>query len=150
MSDAIVSFLAEWSAAEQAGDTAKLGPLLTDDFVGIGPLGFALTKAAWLARHHQGLSYDGFSVDDAQVRIYGDVALVTARYAQTGTAFDHPLPEAARATNVLVRDGDRWQLASVHMSFVAGTTGAPPLPGPTVPSQPGERTSLGQGGNDDG
>jgi ketosteroid isomerase-like protein len=87
MSNAIASFLAEWSTAEQAGDTAKLGPLLTDDFVGIGPLGFELSKAGWLARHQQGLSYDTFSVDEAQLGTYGDVAVVTARHSQSGTAF---------------------------------------------------------------
>jgi hypothetical protein len=25
--------------------------------------------------------------------------------------------------------GDRWQLAAIHMSFIAGTPGAPPIPG---------------------
>lgn len=150
MSDAITSFLAEWSAAEQAGDTATLGPHLTDDFVGIGPLGFSLTKAAWLGRHHQGLSYDAFSVDEAQVRTYGDLAVVTARHSQSGTAFGHPVPEAARATDVLVRNGDRWQLASVHMSFIAGTAGAPPLPVPVSPSQSEELSTSGEGGDNHG
>jgi hypothetical protein len=52
----IDSFLDEWTSAERAGDTSALAALLTDDFTGVGPLGFVLPKAAWLARHQQGAS----------------------------------------------------------------------------------------------
>jgi ketosteroid isomerase-like protein len=127
MTDSITSFLAGWAAAERAGDTGTLDPLLTDDFVGVGPLGFSLPKAQRLARHRQGLRYEAFGIDETQVRTYGDVA--TARERQRGAAFGNPVPEALRATHVLVREGDRWRLAVIQMSFIAGTPGAPPIPG---------------------
>ncbi len=129
MTDSTDSFLAEWSAAERAGDASMLDSLLTEDFIGIGPVGFALPKAEWLARHQQGLSYQSFGLDETAVRTHGDAAIVTARLNQRGTAFGNPVPEAVRATCVLVRQGAHWRLASVHMSFIAGTPGAPPVPG---------------------
>jgi ketosteroid isomerase-like protein len=129
MTDSINSFFTEWAAAERTGDTAKLEELLTDDFVGIGPLGFSLPKPAWIARHHQGLRYDAFDVEESKARTYGEVAIVMARESQRGTAFGNPIPEAVQATHVLVRDGERWRLTALHMSFVAGTPGAPPIPG---------------------
>lgn len=128
MGDSIRSFLQQWAAAECAGDAAALGELLADDFVGIGPVGFVLPKAGWIGRHGQGLCYDAFDVDDVQVRTYGDVAIAVARDDQRGTAFGHPVPEALRTTHVLVRQAGSWRLASLHMSFIAGTPGAPPLP----------------------
>lgn len=137
--DSIGSFLGQWAAAERAGDTAALGEMLTEDFVGIGPLGFALPKAAWVGRHGKALQYDAFTVDEVQVRSYGDVAVAVARDNQHGTAFGNPVPEALRATHVLVRDAGTWRLASMHMSFIAGTPGAPPIPGaPPAAQRPEE------------
>jgi ketosteroid isomerase-like protein len=135
MSDTIDSFLADWAAAERAGDTDRLDTLLADDFVGIGPLGFELPKAEWIGRHRGGLRYEAFDVDEAEVHTHGEVAIVIARETQRGTAFGHPVPEALRATHVLVRQADRWQLAALQMSFIAGTPGAPPLPGAPPPSR---------------
>jgi ketosteroid isomerase-like protein len=137
MDDSIRSFLQRWAVAEQAGDAAALGEFLTDDFTGIGPVGFVLPKAAWVGRHGNGLHYDAFDVDEIQVRTYGDVAVAVARDTQHGTAFGHPVPEALRTTHILVRQGGSWRLASVHMSFIAGTPGAPPAPGaPSAPAAP--------------
>lgn len=46
----IDEFLAAWAAAERDGDTAFLADQLTDDFVGVGPWGFELSKEDWIAR----------------------------------------------------------------------------------------------------
>jgi ketosteroid isomerase-like protein len=126
----IGTFLNGWTAAEQRGDATALDTYLTDDFLGIGPLGFTLPKPAWLARHRSGdLTYETFDLDEVQTRVYCDVAVVTARQSGKGAYQGRPIPEAVRSTLVVVRDGGRWRLASNHMSFVAGTAGAPPLPG---------------------
>jgi hypothetical protein len=75
MADSIDSFLEQWSAAEQAGHTERLETLLTDDFAGIGPLGFTLPRQAWLARHRsRDLRYDSFALAEVQARLYGPAA----------------------------------------------------------------------------
>lgn len=137
MTEQIDAFLTAWTIAEQAGDTSTLEQLLTADFYGVGPLGFILPRAAWLARHGQGdLAYAAFSLEEGQTRVLGPVAVVTARNNTRGTYRGHPIPEARRATLILTRDAGGWKLAVIHMSFIAGTQGAPPLPGPT--SQTGQ------------
>jgi ketosteroid isomerase-like protein len=129
MADSIDSFLGEWSAAEQAADTGRLGTLLTDDFAGVGPLGFILPRQAWLARHSSGdLRYDSFGLAEVQARVYGRAAVVTARNNTSGSYQGHPIPASTRATLVLVGDSGHWRLAAIHMSFIAGTPGAPPIP----------------------
>ena len=129
MADSIDSFLGQWSAAEQAGDAGQLDALLTSDFAGIGPLGFILPRQAWLARHRSGdLRYDSFGLTEVQARVYGQAAVVTARNNTYGSYQGHPIPEATRATLILVGDAGNWQLAAIHMSFIGGTPGAPPIP----------------------
>ncbi len=75
----------EWAAAELEGDTASLGEILTDDFVGVGPRGFTLGREQWLQRHEiRKLRYDPFGLDEVQMRHYGDAAVSRSR------GFIHP------------------------------------------------------------
>ena len=127
---AIEEFLTTWAAAEQAGDTTTLETQLASDITAVGPLGFILAKQAWLARHRIGdLSYQAFSLSEVNARTVGGTAIVTARNNTRGSYQGHPIPEAVRATLILVSDTGSWTLAAIHMSFIAGTAGAPPIPG---------------------
>lgn len=138
MTDSINSFLEDWTAAERVGDIARLGEvLLADDFYGVGPLGFVLPKPAWLARHRQGdLIYETFDLDEVRTHVLGEVAIVTARNNTRGVYQGHPVPEAVRVTLVLTNHEGSWQLLVIHMSFIAGTLGAPPPPIPGVGRPP--------------
>ena len=130
----IDTFINQWTDAERMGDVEVLDRLLTEDFVGVGPLGFTLPKYAWLYRHQQGdLTYDTFALEELDTRVHGDVAVLTARQVARGAYQGRPTPDALRATLTLVHDEDDddggWQMAGIHMSFIAGTPGAPPIPG---------------------
>ena len=125
MSD-LSTFLTTCAAAERDGDAATTDRLLTDDFIGIGPVGFQLPRRAWLQRLIDGdLHYDELSLDEVTTRPYGDCAITTARWNARGTARGHPLPEATRATLVTVKDGDEWRLASIHFSHLIDPSAGP-------------------------
>jgi hypothetical protein len=65
----IDEFLTTWAQAERTGDAGTTAALLTDDSVGIGPLGFQLPKDAWLGRLASGeLRYDELALDEVSVR----------------------------------------------------------------------------------
>jgi ketosteroid isomerase-like protein len=128
MTQHINEFLSAWTAAEHAGDAEGLATLLTDDFYGVGPLGFVLPKPSWLGRHRQGLDYKAFGLDEIQIRFHGDMALVTARNNTVGTFQGQSLPEALRVTLVIATESRTPRIAAIHMSFIAGTQGAAPIP----------------------
>src|SRR6266478_7364984 len=113
-----------WAAAELRGDTAFLEDRLSDDFIGIGPLGFMLTKQEWLARHRSGdLKYESFSLDEVKVRVYNDdAAVLTGRQVQNGAYRGNSIQAQFRTTLVFVRQQGQWQLASLQLS----TIGQPP------------------------
>jgi hypothetical protein len=130
MSDHIHAFLSEWTTAERTGDAETLATLLADDFTGVGPLGFVLDRPAWLDRYRQGLAYEQFSLDEIHIRLYGEVAVVGARANARGTHQDRPISESLRVTLVIASRWEAVRLATVHMSFIAGTRGSPPMPAP--------------------
>ena len=121
----IRAMIDEWVAAELAGDAPALDRLLADDFVGVGPLGFVLTKPQWLARYTEGaLKYDAFALNEARIRAYGDAAVAVGRQSQGGTyQGDQPLPPGGRATLVFARQDGRWRLAGWHLSPISGGAG---------------------------
>jgi ketosteroid isomerase-like protein len=120
----VVQLAGAWANAELHGDTASLESTLADDFIGIGPLGFMLTKQEWLARHAAGdLKYESFSLDELKVRVYNnDAAILTARQAQQATYRGNNIPGQFRITLVFIRQQGQWQLASLQLSSI----GQPP------------------------
>ncbi|MFL5657119.1 MAG: nuclear transport factor 2 family protein [Ktedonobacteraceae bacterium] len=112
-----------WAAAELSGDAAFLESVLVDDFIGIGPLGFMLTKQEWLARHQSGdLKYEAFNMDEIKVRVYNDAAVLTGRQVQKGAYRGNSIQAQFRTTLVFVQQQGQWKLASLHLS----TIGQPP------------------------
>ena len=113
-------FAREWAAAEQREDAAFLEGALTDDFVGIGPLGFMLSKEQWLGRYAGGLSYESFAVDDVEARFYGKAVVATCRLSQAGEFQGNDVTGEFRATLIFAEREGRWLLAGLHLSPIAG------------------------------
>jgi uncharacterized protein (TIGR02246 family) len=109
------------AAAELGGDTASLRGILTGDFVAVGPRGFVLSGKQWIARHDTGsLEYRSFGLDEAEVRTYGDAAIVVCRQTAAGVYEDengrYDIDERFRATLVFVRQKGHWRLAGLQLS----------------------------------
>ena len=124
-SERIEKLAEEWAAAGLRGDTYSLAEILAEDFVGVGPRGFTLTKSQWLSRHDTGsLGYEAFGLDEMEVRSYGDAAVMVCRQSAEGVYEDEngrfDISDQFRATLVFVRQGGRWQLAGLQLSPILG------------------------------
>jgi ketosteroid isomerase-like protein len=112
-----------WATAELQGDTAFLKQLLADDFVGVGPLGFLLTKQEWLARHQAGdMKYTVHTLDEVRVRAYNETAIVIGRLTQEATYRGNPINAQMRTTLVFIQHQEQWHLAGLHLCNI----GQPP------------------------
>src|SRR5579859_7729358 len=112
-----------WTTAELRGDVAFLERTLADDFIGIGPLGFMLTKQEWLARHQSGdMKYNVHTLDEVSVRAYTGAAIVIGRLTQEATYRGNPINAHLRTMLVFVLQQGQWRLAGLQLSNI----GQPP------------------------
>jgi hypothetical protein len=116
--------LKAWNKAELNADREAIAQALTDDFTAIGPLGFTLSKQDWLNRHGP-LRYEALDLTDITTKTYGDVTVAIATQTQQATFNGNPVPATNRLSIVLTGK----KIANIHFSFIAGTEGAPKLPG---------------------
>lgn len=110
----------EWATAERQGDTAFFQRTLTDDLVGVGPLGFMLSKADAVQRFTSGnLKYESFSWDDVKIRDYGAAAVMIGRQTQKAHYQDKVMEGQFRTTLIWVQQQGEWRLAGFHISPIA-------------------------------
>lgn len=113
-----------WAEAELRADVATLDDVLHDRFMGVGPLGFVLDKRAWIGPRQQGdLRITSFQWKQPSVRVLGDTAVVIAEQDQQATYRDQDANGRFRVTQVVVRDGDRWRIAGMHLSPIMAPPG---------------------------
>lgn len=133
--DGVLDLVRRWAAAEQRNDAGQLNGLLDGDFVGVGPLGFVLTREQWLARFGHGLVNRAFAIEDPQVRDHGAAAVAIGVLAQQTSWQGGDNSGRFRVSLVAVRSADRWVLASVHIG---------PLQAPAGPPDAGKRLPVGR------
>jgi ketosteroid isomerase-like protein len=116
----ILALVDRWAAAEQGNDAGQLDGLLADDFVGVGPLGFVLTRQQWLERFGNGLENRTFKVEDPHVHDHGSAAVVVGVDNQETSFRGRVNSGRFRLTLTAVRPADRWRVASVHIGPLQG------------------------------
>src|SRR5215471_8561967 len=86
VTDQVLELGRQWAYAERAGDADMLEPLLADDFLGVGPLGFMLDKTQYLgSRRSADLRHASLVWDDVRVRAYDNAAVAVGSLTQRST-----------------------------------------------------------------
>jgi ketosteroid isomerase-like protein len=86
---------------------------LAEDYVAITPLGQVTTKQDTLSARKSGqLRYETIDVSDMVVRVYGDMAVVTARADVKGHQLGEDFSGPYRYTRVWVRRTGHWLAVS--------------------------------------
>ncbi len=96
-------------------DVATLDRWFADDFLAIVPGGVELTKAQALAQiTAPGYELEFLRNEDIRVRVFGDVAIATARGVARGRLQGQETTGEFRYTRVWLRRDGRWQAVAAH------------------------------------
>jgi len=108
--DSVRALEASRREALLAGDTVALSKLLAPDFMEISRLGAVRTRVDNIRDIATGtLHLTSIKYDSLNVRVYGDVAVLTGIADNTGTMRGFPFSGKIRYTRVFVRRDGKWQ-----------------------------------------
>ena len=103
------------------GNPAPLQQILAPDFVATSLNGRVVNKAQFLrASSNRNLRFTSFQLDDPQVRVYPGSAVVTGRVTVRSRGEGGERTFQFRYTSLYVGGGNRWQVAALHLTPVAG------------------------------
>jgi len=120
----VIALAGTYANAIVERDVAKLERLLAEDFVDVSPDGTVSTRVQFIAEYANPSAaapkFESavFDASDAQVRVYGDTALMTGRSTWRGNAGGQAFTGVLVSTMVAVHRDGQWQIVSSHSSSV--------------------------------
>ncbi|WP_374434773.1 nuclear transport factor 2 family protein [Inhella sp.] len=110
-----------WDQAIVAKDRAAIEANMAADFRQIDGAGNLEDKASFVAGLlDPQLQIDPYRVEDFEIRLYGEVALLSGRTRMRGRYAGKAFESHYRYIDVYVRRNGIWQIVSVQISKIAG------------------------------
>ncbi len=107
--DAVKQMEQDWVDATKAGDADKLGALLADDWMGLGPDGVLRTKKENLANVKSGAEkLESFEFGPMKVKVLGNVAIVQGTDNEKSSFKGKDTSGKWAWMDVFVKTGDKW------------------------------------------
>jgi len=108
-----------WDKAILRKDRAEFEQNMSEDFRQIDGAGNVEAKASFVdGLMSPDLQIDPYVVEDFDVRVYGDVALLSGRTRMTGRYQGAPFTSHYRYIDVYVRRQGQWKVVSVQVSRI--------------------------------
>ena len=109
-----------WDKAIVDKDLAGVAANMCDDFRQIGPNGEVENRESFLRDlMSTELQIDPYTVEEFEIRLYGNTALLSGRTHMTGRYAGVPFEVHYRYIDVYVRGSGKWKVCSVQTTRVA-------------------------------
>jgi ketosteroid isomerase-like protein len=106
-----------WDKAIVRKDAQAIAANMAEDFRQIDGYGNLESKESFVAGIlDPKLTIDPYTVEDFEVRLYGDTALLSGRTRMTGKYDGKPFTSNYRYIDVYVRRGGAWKIVSVQIT----------------------------------
>jgi ketosteroid isomerase-like protein len=107
----------DWDKAIVRKDEKAIAGNMAEDFRQIDGYGNLETKQSFVAGIlDPKLTIDPYTVEDFEVRLYGDTALLSGRTLMTGKYDGKPFTSNYRYIDIYVRRGGVWKIVSVQIT----------------------------------
>jgi ketosteroid isomerase-like protein len=123
-----------WDKAIVAKNRAAIAANMADDFRQIDSHGNVETKASFVdGLVDAELTINPYTVEDFDVRVYGDTALLSGRTRMTGRYQGQPFTTHYRYIDIYVKRAGVWKIVSVQTSPIPDSKPADPKPAEPKP-----------------
>jgi ketosteroid isomerase-like protein len=116
-----------WVESLETADAKRLATIIDERFVFIGPDGEVEKRDAYLAGYaalpQLGVVVEGIDLSEVEIRVLGEIGIVTGRAVARVKMQGAPLTEDVRFTRVYRRSAGGWQMVTGQ-----GTRITPPAP----------------------
>jgi ketosteroid isomerase-like protein len=110
----------EWMAAMQARDMDRLEQLVAPGFrftaIHLNPE--PMTRDQWMGAAREGYTIVSYAYEAMDVDVFGDTAVIHARYSQMASWDQNNLSNVFRLTDVWARGVNGWQVVARHSSIL--------------------------------
>jgi ketosteroid isomerase-like protein len=110
----------EWMAAMQARDMDRLEELVADGFrftaIHLNPE--PMSREQWMGAAREGYTIVSYAFETMEVDLFGDTAVIHARYSQLASWGQNNLSNVFRLTDVWARGAKGWQVVARHSSIL--------------------------------
>src|SRR3954451_236315 len=110
----------EWMAAMQARDMDRLEELVADGFrfMAIHLAPEPMTREQWMGAAREGYTIVSYAFERMDVDLFGDTAVIHARYSQVAHFRQTNLSNVFRLADVWARGVRGWQVVARHSSIL--------------------------------
>jgi ketosteroid isomerase-like protein len=110
----------EWMSAMQARDMDRLEQLVAAGFrftaIHLNPE--PMSREQWMGAAREGYTITSFAFENMEIDVFGDTAVIHARYSQVAQWEQNNLSNVFRLTDVWARGVNGWQVVARHSSIL--------------------------------